>query len=55
MSSVSTREMLNSPAESNIVSSLVFRGGIPPTEFPVVSTLGRTKKKVLTFLYILVF
>ena len=46
MSGVSTREMLNSPAESNIVSSLVFRGGIPPTEFPVVSTFSRTTKRL---------
>ena len=51
--SVSTREMLNSPAESNVVSSLVFRGGIPPTEFPVVSKPHKVLKRLP--LFILVF
>jgi len=34
--SVSTREMLQSPAESS-PASIVYRAGIPPTEFPLVS------------------
>ena len=37
--SVSTREMLQSPESSP--ASIVYRAGIPPTEFPLVSLTVR--------------